>query len=228
MLHIRGGVQHGCGTFASLVGVEAAGDSLLHSDDHASQHTSANRSQAKRSRKNIRKDTGKLLDVDQNDQQSTGNVERCHKGDNLTRHMRESLQAAGRNNKNQHRQDDTRVNGGNLEGILHHTANGVGLNKVTADDLNHHKNGTQEGKPRGVETIPDIVHGAAHPDSAVILLPIQHTQNDLAIFGSHTDECRDPHPEDRAQPARQNSSRDSNDISASNTRGDRHIQGLEG
>ena len=95
MLHIRGGVQHGCGTFASLVGVEAAGDSLLHSDDHASQHTSANRSQAKRSRENIRKDTGKLLDVDQNDQQSAGNVERCHKGDNLARHMRESLQAAG-------------------------------------------------------------------------------------------------------------------------------------
>ena len=142
--------------------------------------------------------------------------------------MGQAMQAAQGHNEDQGHQHDAGNEGCNAEALIHHAADGVGLDEVAADDLGNHEQRAQHRQPGGVQALFDVIHGAAHPLALLVAFTIQKAQHDLAVFGGHAHEGGHPHPEDGAQAAGHHRGGYAHDVAAAHAGGQGGAQRLEG
>ena len=142
--------------------------------------------------------------------------------------MGQAMQPAQGHHKDQNHQHDAGDQGGHAKALAHDTADGVGLDEVAADDLDHDKQRAEYRQPGGMQPLFDVIHGTAHPSALLVALPIQQAQHDLTVFGGHPYKGGHPHPEDGTQPPGHNRGGNTYDVAAAHAGGHRGAQSLEG
>ena len=115
-----------------------------------------------------------------------------------------------------------------MQMIFHDAADGIGLDKVSSDNLDHHEKCTQGSENGSMETITDIVHGTAGISAILIFYPVKKAEDNFSIFGCHTDKSCNSHPENSPEASGENCGRDSYDIAAADTGSYGGAQSLKG
>ena len=220
-------MKHRGRALARLIGVKPPGHAFLHCHNHGAQHSSRCRPKTERAGKDLHKYAGKLGNICQNNDQAAHHIEKRHGGNQSLRHMGQTFKAAQSDDKDQHNQDHACCQGGNPKIVFHYAADGIGLDKVSSDDLGHHKKRCQHRQPGRVQSLLYVIHGAAHIISLFIALPVKHAENNLPVFGGHAQKGRYPHPEDCAHSSGQHGCGHAYNIAASHTGSHRRTQCLE-
>lgn len=228
VVHRCGGVDDRGGALSGFVGVKSPGDALLHGDNHTAHSAACHRPQAEGAGENIPKDLGNLINIKEDDDQAPQDIARGHQRHQPLGHMGQAFEAAQGDNEDQHHQRQTGGGMGDTKVFHHNAANGVGLDEVAADNLEHHKAGAEHRHPFGVEAVLDVVHRAAYILALFVLLAVEHTQNDLAVLGGHPQQGHHPHPEDGPHSPGDDRRGDPDDVAAAHAGGHRRAEGLEG
>ena len=216
----------GASTEAGFVGEDATGNTLLHTEEDASDSTTGKGFRVKRAQHNGRQDRRELLDIQDDDAQSQHDIEQSHERHQLFGHAANALDAAQQDHCDQHCHDDAddevqgrqkvfyavrigqngRVDGGD---------DGVDLRCVAGtEDGQDAEQGIENRQPLplGAKAVLHIVHGASDQLTVLVPLPEMNGQRDFGELGAHAKQCRAPHPEDCARAADGNCAGDAGDV----------------
>ena len=155
-----------------------------------------------------------------------------HDRDDLLSDGSQAIHTADENDCTDHDQDDADDPGRNAESRLESGTDGVGLHHAaeesqSEDDRNGEESG-QEPAKRSLERSGDVVNGTALNAAVFVPDPRLLCENSFRIDSRHSEEGDDPHPEDRARSACQNSAGSPDDIAGSDLGRDRGGERLEG
>ena len=228
MVYLGRGVDNRRGSLACFIGVQPSCNTLLHGNQHGSHGAASHGPEAEGSGKYVREHARYLGDVGQDDKKPAHHIDKRHGGNQSLGHMGQTFKPAQGNHKDDKYKGDSCCEIGNAKILLHDAAYGVGLDEVASDNLGYHEEGAQHSQPGRVQSLFYVVHGTAHVISLFILFTVQHTQYDLAVFGSHSHKGSHPHPEDSSHAACQHGCGHTHNIAASHTGCHCRTQGLEG
>ena len=175
---------------------------------------------------------GDVPDAEDQDDQTAQQEDCRHNGDDFFRNGSQSLNAAQENHGTDHHQRHAHDPGGDAKSGLEALADGVGLHhaahEAQSQDDGHGKEGGQELAEAALESGGDVVDGAAVDGAVSGLHPGLDGQRGFSIDGGHAEEGNDPHPEDGAGAAGQNSAGCAYDVAGAHLGGNGSGQGLEG
>jgi len=103
----------------------------------------------------------------------------------------------------------------------------VGLCAGHTDGGNSGKEGGNVCEPSPLESVVDVVEGTALVGAVVRLLSEVNAEYVFRVVGDHSEECGDPHPENRAGAAGNDSRRNTDDVSGSDCSRDRRRKGFK-
>ena len=206
---------------AGLVGEDAAGDALLHTDEQAADGAAREGRRVERTCKDGLDHRREALNVQNNDAHSQHDVEQCHEGHQPFTDAADALDAAQQHHGDEHRHNDAdnevqsgkRVLTDHIElrqRRVDGCYNGVDLRGVAGskDSQNTKQRVKHRQKlPVLTQTVFNVVHRAADPFPGRVFLPKVHRQRDLCKFGTHTQQRRTPHPEHSSRTADGNGAR---------------------
>ena len=217
---------NGAGAEAGLVGEDAAGDALLHTEKDAADGTARKGCGVKRPHHDGLQHRREPPDVQDDHAQCQHHIEQGHKRHQLLRDAADPLDAAqqhhGHQHGHQHAHDqvERRQNALQLPGIGQHRRvdgrdDGVDLRGVAgAEHGQHAEQGVEHRQPLplGAKAVLHIIHGAAHQLPVLIPLPEMHRQRDFGHLGTHSQQSRAPHPEHSPRTADGNGTRHARDV----------------
>ena len=226
---------------ACLVGEDAAGDALLHTDEQAADGAAREGRRVERTCKDGLDHRRKALNVQNNDAHSQHDVEQCHEGHQPFTDAADALDAAQQHHGDKHRHNDAdnevqsgkRVLTDHIElrqGRVDGGDDGVDLGRVAgAKNRQHAEQRVEHGQelPVLAQTVFDVVHRAADPLAGGAALPKMYSERDLRKFGAHTQQRGAPHPEHCARPADGDSARNARNVARAHRACQRRADGLE-
>ena len=226
---------------AGLVGEDAAGDALLHTDEQAADGAAREGRRVERTCKDGLDHRREALNVQNNDAHSQHDVEQCHEGHQPFTDAADALDAAQQHHGDEHRHNDAdnEVQGGKRvltdhielrQGRVDGGDDGVDLGRVAgAKNRQHAEQRVEHGQelPVLAQTVFDVVHRAADPLAGGAALPKMYGERDLRKFGAHTQQRRAPHPEHCARPADGDSARNARNVARAHRACQRRADGLE-
>lgn len=175
---------------------------------------------------------GEILDAEDEDDEAAQQEDCRHNGDDFFRNGGQPLNAAQENDAADDDQRHTHDPGGDAKSGLEALADGVGLHhaahEAQSQDDGHGEEGGQELAEAALESGGDVVDGAAVDGAVSGLHPGLDGQRGFSIDGGHAEEGNDPHPEDGAGAAGQNSTGCAYDVAGAHLSGNGGGQCLKG
>ena len=211
---VGAGVGDGAGAEAGLIGEDAAGNALLHTEEDAADGTAGEGLWVKCTADDGGQHRREAPVVDDHDAQCQHDVEQCHKRHQLLGHAADALDAAQQHHSHHHGhhhahdevdrgQDAVQAAAVGQQGRVDGCDDGVDLGGVAgAEDRQHTEQRVQhrEELPPAAEAVFNIVHGAAHQLAVFVPLAEMHSQRHFGELGTHAQQSRAPHPEHRTRP----------------------------
>ena len=233
---------NGTGAKAGLVGENAAGHTLLHTDEQAADGAAGERCRVERTRNDGLEHIGQALKVQHHNAHGQHDVEQSHKGHQLFAHAANALDAAQQHHGHQHGHCDANHEvQGRKRTAAHHAVlqqsgidsgnDGIYLCGIAgAKHGQHAKQGIQHSKklPMLAQAVFNVVHGAAYPFARLAALTVVHRQRDLGKLGAHAKQGRTPHPEHGTRSANGNRACHTGNVAGAHGAGQRGAHRLKG
>ena len=231
--HIGLSVSVGSRTHTGLVGEQTALGTLRDSSlDSSTEATADDGLRHEGILEDHAEGSGEILDTGDQHDQAAQQEDTGHDGDELLGDGSQTLHAAQEDDtadNDQHHTDDP---GGDTEGGVEGLADGVGLDHAAHEAQSQHdshgEEAGQELTEAALESVGDVVHGAALDVAVSVNDAGLLSQSGLSVDGSHAEEGDDPHPEDGAGTANQDSAGSTDDVTGTDLSGDSGSQSLEG
>ena len=221
LLRLRGRVGDRCRALARLIGEESSIDPPDHGHHDGAHPGSGHTGRGIERLAEDRHERGDHVpDVHENDEQGGQYVDAGHQGGQDTRDAPNASDASQNHRGYDRDQDHTGDDGGDAERGLRRVGHGVRLNGVPREEGRESKHGREEhGHPFPVrsESVLDVIHGSAR-DGAHNLLrasvhrAVMHGKGDLGILGGHSQDCGQPHPDQRTGTSPVNGQRDARNV----------------
>ena len=238
---IGAGVGDGAGAEAGLIGEDAAGDALLHTEKDTADGTAGEGLRVECTADDGGQHRREAPVVDDHDAQCQHDVEQCHERHQLFGDAADALDAAQQHHGHHHShhhahdevdrgQDAVQAAAVGQQGRVDGCDDGVDLGGVAgAEDRQHAEQRVQhrEELPPAAEAVFNIVHGAAHQLAVFVPLAEMHGQRHFGEFGTHAQQSRAPHPEHRTRPADGDRARHTGDVAGADGSGQRRTHCLE-
>ena len=214
------------GAKTGLVGKDAAGNALLHTDEQTADGAAGKGSGVERTRHDGFQHIGQAGEVEHHHAHRQHNVEQRHKGHQLLAYAANALDAAQQHQRHQHRHKDAHdeIEGGQKAAAhqpvfqqsgIHRCHDGIYLRCVAGTEHGQHaEQRVQHGQklPAVAKAVFNIVHRAAHPLAGIAALPEMHGQRHLGKLGAHAQQRRAPHPEHGTRAADGDSARHTGNV----------------
>ena len=189
----------GAGAKAGLIGEDAAGNALLHTEEDAADGTAGEGLRVKCTADDGGQHRREAPVVDDHDTQRQHHIEQCHERHQLLGHAADALDAAQQHHGHHHGhhhahdevdrgQDAVQAAAVGQQGRVDGCDDGVDLGGVAgAEDRQHAEQRVQhrEELPPAAEAVFNIVHGAAHQLAVFVPLAEMHGQRHFGEFGTH-------------------------------------------
>ena len=206
---VGAGMGNGAGTEACLIGENAAGDTLLHTDKEAAHHTAGDGSRPEGALENGHKHSRNPVDPQDDQADAQKDVQQGHDGHQSLRNLANALDTANEDQRHddadEHADDQVTACGavhaqqavvdqGGIDG----SGDGIDLGGIAgAEDRADTEEGIQicQPHPLAAQTVLDVVHGAAHIVALLVPFPEIHRQGNFGELGAHAQQGGDPHPE---------------------------------
>ena len=235
MRHIGGGVRVRRGAHARLVGKQAPRHAIAHRLFHADARCAAeHRLRVKGSLKNMAHHRARIIGILKQNHQRAQNINHRHKRHHKLREVGDAVDAADKNRACRRRQHQAHGDFRQPERDMNRARNGIRLrgvaDKAQRDNQRDGKKARQKTRLAAPDffgqTVGDVKRGAADvfavANHAVFLRQQRFGKN-----RAHAQKSGNPHPKNRARPARHNRRCHARHVARADLRRNRHRQGLK-
>ena len=243
-LRLCRGRRDGCGAQPRLVGEDAARDAVLHGDEKAARDAARDRPRVERADKNLCERLRDRRHVRAEDDEANEHIEYHHKGHDCLGNLGDALYAAEQHQPDDDREHHARNDDGDVvfpaeqgergrrgKDIPDRIGDAVHLRKgADAEQPHAHaEHGKDDGEkfPAPAQPVFNIIKGSAEGVPVGIHFAVFDGEQALRVFGRHAEKGGEPHPKQRARPARDDRRRHADDVARADGGGKRRAQRAE-
>ena len=215
-----------------FVGINAAGDTTAHCQHNSGTGKAACcRSTVEGTVDNQLNCCRQSIGIKYQHRNGCDNINSSHERNNLACYVSNGLQTADNNNSNKNSQDCCYNVFGNAEGYINNRSDCIYLSKGTAAQAGSHNTEDREHYSQGLEffaqALFNVVHRTAGSVAVFIIGTILNSQHAFGIFGCHTEESSQPHPQQSTGTTELNCRCYANDITGADSCGQSSAQSLK-